>query len=207
MTCSIIHVHVLCVGNHRYVYMYMYMNSERIMGTCTCTSVHILYTCTYLGPSFSMHCIVIVVLWTETFSVGCLYVRVHTIVFRASVHGHLNITSFSLSFSLFSPPSLPLSISLSFSLFSPPSLLLSLSLSFSLTSLSHSLSFSHSLSSHLPPSLSFPLQSAIAKEQELENKLASMQSVINAARELASDSMIVSVPPPGLVSCRVTCVL
>lgn len=60
-------------------------------------------------------------------------------------------------------------------------------------------------------SLSLTLQSAIAKEQELENKLASMQSVINAARELASDSMIVSAPQPhppsDLVSCQVTCVL
>lgn len=57
------------------------------------------------------------------------------------------------------------------------------------------------------PSISFLTQCAIAKEQELENKLASMQSVINAARELASDSMIVSTIPPLLVSCRVTCVL
>ena len=50
------------------------------------------------------------------------------------------------------------------------------------------------LSLALSLSFSPSLQSAIAKEQELENKLASMQGVINAARELASDSMIVSVP-------------
>ena len=80
--------------------------------------------------------------------------------------------------------------SLFFSFYIPPPSPLSLSVSLSLSL-----------------SLSLALQSAIAKEQELENKLASMQSVINAARELASDSMIVSVPPPGLVSCRVTCVL
>ena len=88
-TCDMFYYTCACVGNHRYVYMYMYMNSERIMGTCTCTPMHILYMCIYLGPSFSMHCMV---LWTKTFSVGCLYVRVHTVVFRASIHGPLNIT-------------------------------------------------------------------------------------------------------------------
>lgn len=38
----------------------------------------------------------------------------------------------------------------------------------------------------------FLLQSALSREQELETKLASMQSVLNVARELATDSMIVS---------------
>lgn len=37
------------------------------------------------------------------------------------------------------------------------------------------------------------LQSALGREQELETKLASMQSVLNIAKELATDSMIVSV--------------
>ena len=36
------------------------------------------------------------------------------------------------------------------------------------------------------------VQSALSHEQELENKLASMQEVLNAARQLASESMIVS---------------
>ena len=36
------------------------------------------------------------------------------------------------------------------------------------------------------------VQSALAREQELENKLASMQDVLNAARQLATESMIVS---------------
>lgn len=38
------------------------------------------------------------------------------------------------------------------------------------------------------------VQSALSHEQELENKLASMQEVLNAARQLASESMIVSNP-------------
>ena len=37
-----------------------------------------------------------------------------------------------------------------------------------------------------------PSQSALGREEELERKLASMQEVLNAARQLASDSMIVS---------------
>jgi len=36
------------------------------------------------------------------------------------------------------------------------------------------------------------VQSALSREQELENKLASMQEVLNAARQLATESMIVS---------------
>ena len=48
-----------------------------------------------------------------------------------------------------------------------------------------------------PPS---PLQSALAREQELETKLASMQSVLNVARELATDSMIVSLTAPKTLS-------
>ena len=73
-------------------------------------------------------------------------------------------------------------------------------------------SHTHTSDLSLPSSLPFPFQTAITREQELENKLASMQSVINAARELASDSMIVScqcvyvrvhVSIPPLVGCHV----
>ena len=47
------------------------------------------------------------------------------------------------------------------------------------------------------------VQSALGREQELEAKLASMQSVLNIARELATDSMIVSSSePPSLPSLK-----
>ena len=38
------------------------------------------------------------------------------------------------------------------------------------------------------------LQTALSREQELENKLASMQGVLTVAKELASDNMIVNIP-------------
>ena len=41
--------------------------------------------------------------------------------------------------------------------------------------------------------LSTVFQLALSREQELENKLASMQEVINTSRQLATESMIVRV--------------
>jgi len=44
------------------------------------------------------------------------------------------------------------------------------------------------------------VQSALSREQELENKLASMQEVLNAARQLATESMIATVREDELMS-------